>query len=133
MDFDDHNDDAWALLGKARKTEPDPFFARNVIREIRLSEDKQKQSSSPLGIFFNIRKILLLAAVTTCIAFTVTIGIISNEKSSSDLAGSSDLTLKAPPVDVLEKQLSETEEAEYLLAINEAQHLDDEDILRLLF
>lgn len=34
MNTDEH-DELWRLLGKAKKTEVSPFFARNILREIR--------------------------------------------------------------------------------------------------
>ena len=37
MSTDNENDKLWELLGKARQPEVSPFFARNVLREIRQS------------------------------------------------------------------------------------------------
>ena len=37
----DEHDDLWRLLGKARQPDVSPFFSRNVLREIRLSEQER--------------------------------------------------------------------------------------------
>jgi hypothetical protein len=41
MSNSEENDELWQLLGKARKTEVCPFFARNVLREIRTSQQEK--------------------------------------------------------------------------------------------
>lgn len=38
------HDELWQLLGKARRPEPSPFFARNVLRAVR-----EEQASARLG------------------------------------------------------------------------------------
>ncbi len=38
MNPDHERDDLWELLGQAAKPEVSPFFARNVLREIRMRE-----------------------------------------------------------------------------------------------
>jgi hypothetical protein len=42
MDNNDEHDDLWQLLGKARDPEVSPFFARNVLRRIRLGESSRQ-------------------------------------------------------------------------------------------
>ena len=41
MNPSDENDDLWKLLGQARQRKVSPFFARNVVREIRGSRREQ--------------------------------------------------------------------------------------------
>ena len=41
---DDHEDPVWDLLGKAKAVEVSPFFARNVLREIRLAQTQTPPS-----------------------------------------------------------------------------------------
>jgi hypothetical protein len=55
--INDEHDDLWRLLGKARQPEISPFFARNVLRQIRLSEQER-----PVVFSWFRRKTLLAAA-----------------------------------------------------------------------
>ena len=52
----DEHDDLRRLLGKAKQPEVSPFFARNVLRQIRLSEQERP------GVFSWFRRKTLLAA-----------------------------------------------------------------------
>jgi hypothetical protein len=60
----DERDELWHLLGKAKQIEPNPFLARNVVRQIRL------QDSPKRPFFLRIRSLALrwklsVAACTT--------------------------------------------------------------------
>jgi len=68
MSDDASHDPLWRLLGKARRPKVSPFFARNVLREIRL----EKPSSPVSHVFTNfVPRILqtkrLLLGSTFCI------------------------------------------------------------------
>ena len=56
----DEQDELWELLGKVRKTKVSPFFARNILREIRI----QKTGLSHFFAWFSykIRLISLTAS-----------------------------------------------------------------------
>jgi len=58
----EENDDLWHLLGKARQPAVSPFFSRNVLREIR---ETQQDSSS--GVLAWLRRYWQLAAVAACV------------------------------------------------------------------
>jgi hypothetical protein len=42
MNNSEEKDDLWQLMGRANKPVASPFFARNVLREIRLAEEKRR-------------------------------------------------------------------------------------------
>ncbi len=58
------NDALWSLLGKARHREASPFFARNVLREIR-------QSAKPAWFLPRWLAPAAFAAITVAFAFTL--------------------------------------------------------------
>jgi hypothetical protein len=57
MNTEEH-DELWRLLGKAKKTEVSPFFARNVLREIRAQQPARS------GIFARVFRQWRVAALT---------------------------------------------------------------------
>jgi hypothetical protein len=61
----DEHDDLWHLLGKARQTRVSPFFARNVVREVRA----QKQTEP--GLFALLRRRWQFALTATAVAAVV--------------------------------------------------------------
>ena len=67
MNTDEH-DDLWRLLGKAKTREVSPFFARNVLREIRL----RKQGNA--GLIFRLIRSWRFAAVTVSVVILAGIG-----------------------------------------------------------
>ncbi len=46
------NDPLWKLLGNASSVEPSPFFARNVVREVR------RRADEPAGWFARVRRLM---------------------------------------------------------------------------
>ncbi len=64
MNPSDDNDDLWKLLGKARPAAVSPFFARNVVREVR----EMRQESH--GVFATLRRHwqFTTAAAALCVA-----------------------------------------------------------------
>ncbi len=63
MNNQEKNDPAWDLLQNASKTEASPFFARNVVREIRQLKDNQGLFSAILSFFRKPTVALGVAAV----------------------------------------------------------------------
>ena len=52
MNKDKENDALWELLGRARRVEPSPFFARKVVAEIRRLEQRPRFSLNRLLRWF---------------------------------------------------------------------------------
>lgn len=62
------DDPLWGLLGHASEQKPDAFFARNVLREVRLLKDKTPSRASRLATIFTPRRLVIGAiGATTCI------------------------------------------------------------------
>lgn len=59
-------DPVWDLLSEASDHEPGPFFARNVVRAVRLEEDKPRSLGSRLVHLFTSRAVTLGAAACAC-------------------------------------------------------------------
>ena len=65
MNQPDEHDDLWRLLGKAKEPAVSPFFARNVVREVRAMQQEQP------GVFGWLRRcwmVSLAGACAVCIA-----------------------------------------------------------------
>lgn len=130
------NDAAWELLLKARKTEVSPFFARNVLRRIRLLESEEAAGWRAL---FTLPRL----AFGTAAAAAVIALIVLTPMSSPNL---SPIALETPsPVDPLETEESGFDMGDYqdeiemidyfddLLAVQDVSALDDAALSELLF
>ena len=73
----DQEDPLWNLLSEASKTEPEPFFARNVVRTVRLDEDSSTTTGTRILRFFTSRKVVSLnrkLALSAAACACVTLG-----------------------------------------------------------
>ncbi|MEM7697994.1 MAG: hypothetical protein AAF236_06280 [Verrucomicrobiota bacterium] len=75
MNDNDREDSAvWELLKEARSVEPSPFFARNVLREIRLQSERREGIVSRIFDYLATRKLVVagvgLALVVSAIVLT---------------------------------------------------------------
>ena len=61
MNMDEH-DELWELLGKAKKTEVSPFFARNVLRQVRNQKTVANRFRGWLPRFALLTALFLLGA-----------------------------------------------------------------------
>lgn len=75
MEPQEQNDPVWKLLSHAQKSEPTPFFARNVIREIRLLESSQNRFWNRLSQWLSSRA--LIVGTAACAALAVTLIVLS--------------------------------------------------------
>ncbi|MEQ1840562.1 MAG: hypothetical protein ABL994_09135, partial [Verrucomicrobiales bacterium] len=75
MEPQEQNDPVWKLLSHARKSDPTPFFARNVIREIRLLESSQNRFWNRLSQWLSSR--VLIVGTAACAALAVTLIVLS--------------------------------------------------------
>ena len=80
MNQPDEHDDLWKLLGKARPPAVSPFFARNVVREVRGLHQEQP------GFFATLRRrwqLTLATAAAGCVIAAVASQFIVNPLSQS--------------------------------------------------
>ncbi len=66
MNKPDEQDDLWRLLGNARAPKVSPFFARNVVREVRALKQERP---GILAALLRRWKLTLATAAAGCIAF----------------------------------------------------------------
>src|SRR5207302_1738123 len=57
----------WDLLGRAQKVEPSPFFARNVVRAIRLRQPEKAQWIGRLNLLRTVQTLTPVAMVAVVI------------------------------------------------------------------
>ena len=71
---EEQNDPVWGLLDKASSHEPSAMFARNVIRETRLSQNQERNQDRNLGsrilAILNPTRLALGAAACACATVT---------------------------------------------------------------
>ena len=146
-DQDPKNDAAWDLLLKAHRPEVSPFFARNVLREIRLMGDRQ---SSGWRSLFSLSLPRLLTGTATA-AIIMAVIVVSDRNASAPNAPIAQVpepvetvaptTTPRPAADAPESfgmgdYEDEIEMIDYLdglLAIQDVSALDDEALSELLF
>ncbi|MEM7148011.1 MAG: hypothetical protein AAF591_23110 [Verrucomicrobiota bacterium] len=144
MNLPEDKDPAWKLLLKASKPEPGPFFARNTVREVRNLGEQRR----PLFHFFTLPRLALGAAAVVTLTLA-TGALLNNSQSGSSHAPALaeiapetvpeatllDLAPEAADLTVEEFQ-EEVEMIDYmdgLLAVQDVEVLDDEDLANLLF
>ncbi len=71
-------DDLWQLLGKAKEPSVSPFFARNVLRELRVEQQEQP------GLFGWLRRHWQLAAFGACGIAVFAFGVVRQVEPVAD-------------------------------------------------
>lgn len=126
MDNQEQNDPVWELLKQARPVEPSPFFARNVMREVRLRESERGSLGDLVRSFFRNRVALgLMATAAIAVALVVLNRPIDKAEPVSGVAEASDFD-----------PASEYAEIEYfgeLVAVADPATLSDDALADLLF
>ncbi len=89
MDHQENKDPVWKLLSRAGRVEPSPFFARNVVREVRLLHSKQSTVWNRLSGWFSARA--LFAGSVACAGLALSLILLS--QSPRGLEKESGLTL----------------------------------------
>lgn len=134
---DSESDPVARLLGHASRVEPSPFFARNILREIRM------QPSGPIGIarlWLRRPHLLLGSAFAMLIALLVAAYGLRSPTGSHGEAGDSALAAvtmdAAPSLAVAFDPEDEIEAVEYLgqlMAITDPGDLSDEALANLFY
>lgn len=123
------NDKAlWDLLGSARKVDASPFFARNVLREVRLSEDQTAGVLSRVTSFF--KPGLLLGAATAVILAGVF--VLQNQAPPVSEPVASVIVEDEQNLDIAE-EFASIEMLGELMAVSDPGTLSDEALMNLLF
>jgi hypothetical protein len=128
----------WDLLGRAPKLEPSPFFARNVLREVRLKSPER----SGFPAFSVLRRIVAptLAAVGLALITAVAIrslpgwnsqpGSISSNLTITPAPAAPEQAVPAPPVSAEQLAPPVPSEFERLALVDlDDQELADLDLL----
>jgi hypothetical protein len=106
MNHPEEHDDLWHLLGKARRTSISPFFARNVVREVRA----QKQSK--LGFFALLQRRWQFALASAAVASVIAAAGWQSWQADSSSRSSDQLT-------VIARQLSDSPEYDVISDLDE--------------
>ena len=63
------NDPLWDLLGKASTVKVSPYFARNVLREVRLAEARRQSAPLPglASVLFKRWRLVLAGCAAICV------------------------------------------------------------------
>jgi hypothetical protein len=142
MNVPEDKDPAWKLLLKADRPEPSPFFARNVVREVRNLGDTSPGFS--LSGLFSTPRIAFGAAALVAVVLAIGALMTGGEHTptitqtpSEDIPQATllDLVPEAEDLTVEEFQ-DELEMIDYmdgLLAVQDVEFLDDEALADLLF
>jgi hypothetical protein len=130
-------DPIWELLTKAKSVEPSPFFARNVLRELRRIEDE------PAGFFEQLRHFAeffrnprILITASACAALALTLFLNRNpDRALRDESVSGSIVNQGDHSDAFDPA-SEMAAVEYLgqlMAVADPGQLDDSSLADLFF
>jgi len=120
-DFD-RNDPVWKLLGQSRKVKVDPFFSRNVTREVRKNHAQSAENDRVAQLLFSLLRRPAFAGVAAAAAVLV-LAFISTQPAETRVA---EVVPAAVPA-----EFDPTEEIESigylgeLMAISDPADLDD--------
>lgn len=127
MSLPEEKDDVWSLLDHASKVEPGPFFARNVVREVRLDSTRESGWFAAVKSLITLRTTAFGGLVAAAVAAALVIFSIPKGANDSEFVG---IGLEAfDPA-------SEFEEVEYrgqLMAVVDPGQLSDEALVDLFF
>lgn len=137
---EEQKDPTWELLKKARRTEPSPFFSRNVVREIRRLEAERGLLATWLERFTFLRRPLVLASGLAAVALILS-AVALLPRTPPPGAGPVAEADTPAPAEVLASETdydpaSEVGNLEYLgqlMAVADPAALDDAALADLLF
>ena len=122
MKNSEKNDPVWKLLGRARRVEVDPFFSRNVLREVRKLQAEGQDREGVFETFFSFFRQPALAGVAAAVAILVVV-FVSTERGAE-----SSLVVTPTPDSTSFGPTDEIESIGYLgelMAISDPDELDD--------
>lgn len=128
----DPRDPLWRLLGSARQTDASPFFARNVLREIRRDGDRRGALS---GFFARFRLHRSLALAGAC-AFAAVALVLLLPRDGGDASLAAALPPSPEAFHERFDPASEMVAIEYLgqlMAVADPGQLDDDALADLFF
>ncbi|MEO7319166.1 MAG: hypothetical protein ABIZ56_09275 [Chthoniobacteraceae bacterium] len=82
MNPSDDNDALWKLLGQARQPKVSPFFARNVVREIRGS---RREQPGFFGLLIQHWRFTVAGAAVGCLAAIAAFQFVGNASQSRQI------------------------------------------------
>lgn len=134
---EEKKDPVWELLKEASPPEVSPFFARNVLREVRQFEDVRRDRS-PLPRFLDwlAQPIFARAALATMIALAVVAFIAFQSGDSPEEGSPPGTVVNVTPLTDDYDPAQEIENLDYLgelMAVTDPAMLDDSALADLLF
>jgi len=142
----DENDPAWDLLKSARKTEVSPVFTQNVVREVRLLDDRENSGAGGIAGWLSLRWASALAGAAALVVGAIF--VLNNGNDDSETTTVAKEPTEVAPASVVvgssdyEEEISieefaeELEELAYLsdlMEVSDTSLLLDEDLAALLF
>lgn len=78
------NDPLWDLLGQARAVEVSPYFARSVLREVRLAEARRQTEPSPglAAFLFKRCRMALAGCAAICVVAATSTVFLQDHKNT---------------------------------------------------
>jgi len=132
MNQEEQEDRAWDLLNCAKKVKPSPFFVRNVLREVRQSDE------APTGFRLWLQSLFaqrgLLAGATVCTAIALILVPVLNRSGFPD--GTTVAIILSEDQSAAFDPASEMAAIEYLgqlMAVADPGQLDDASLAELFF
>lgn len=86
----EENDELWQLLGEARASEVSPFFARNVLREIRTARQEKT------GVLAWLRKYWRTAALGSAAAVLLAVNATGQFRTTAGTRAPAEIAQQAP-------------------------------------
>ena len=132
MENEEENDPVWKLLEHASEGKLNPFFHRNVVREVRLMEDSSRGFGKSLLSFFSKRLLHTAIATAAVVAVIAFFPDGENEVPRLNLAQETAAEFPATDFDPA-MEMSEVEYLGQLVVVNDPGQLTDQALADLLF
>lgn len=126
METPEKNDPVWRLLSHASNTEPGPFFARDVVRSVRLSESEKRSWIDRIAALFQRPTFVTTGAVGAVAVLAILLSLRSPDQGLESIASE----------DAAFDPAGEFEEIAYLdqlMAVADPAQLDDAALADLFF